>query len=117
MLMSQVWRYGWDGIVSVGERMWRAPLAMSLRAFEVAAAANVLTEFSASHAPVLAINGGADTVVPPAAAERIRAVSQNSASRVLVIPGADHTFNIFSGDLSAFNTLCDASIAWFRETL
>jgi dienelactone hydrolase len=96
---------------------WRGPLAMSLHAFEVAAAANVLTEFSVSPAPVLAINGGADTVVPPATAERIRAASQNAASRALIIPGADHTFNIFSGDLSVFNALCEETAAWFRETL
>ena len=96
---------------------WREPLVMSLRAFEVAAATNVLADFSASQAPVLAINGNEDTVVPPDTAERIREASKNAASRSLIIPGADHTFNIFSGDLSAFNLLCEESIAWFQKTL
>jgi dienelactone hydrolase len=96
---------------------WRAPLVMSLRAFEVAAAVDVLDDFSASRAPVLAVNGSDDTVVPPATAERIRAASKNTASRTLIIPGADHTFNIFSGDLSVFNLLCEESIAWFQKTL
>jgi dipeptidyl aminopeptidase/acylaminoacyl peptidase len=105
-----------DGVY-VAEFDWREPLNLSLEAFEVAARTDILAEFSRSAAPTLAIAGSDDTVVPPETTERIKAASGNAASRTLIIPGADHTFNIFTGDMSAFDILIRETINWFRETL
>jgi dienelactone hydrolase len=105
-----------DGVY-VAEFDWREPLNLSLAAFEVAARTDVLAEFSRSTAPALAIAGSDDTVVPPETTERIKAASGNAASRTLIIPGADHTFNIFTGDMSAFDILIRETINWFQETL
>jgi dipeptidyl aminopeptidase/acylaminoacyl peptidase len=105
-----------DGVY-IAEFDWRGPLNLSLEAFEVAARTDILAEFSRSAAPTLAIAGSDDTVVPPETAERIKAASGNAASRTFIIPGADHTFNIFTGDMGAFNTLIRETIGWFQETL
>ncbi|MBN2252528.1 MAG: alpha/beta hydrolase, partial [Kosmotogaceae bacterium] len=64
-----------------------------------------------------AINGAEDTVVDPINAERIVDASRNSESKVLLIEGADHTFNIFTGDMTAFNQLIQATVDWFDKTL
>jgi dienelactone hydrolase len=105
-----------DGVY-VAEFDWRGPLNLSLEAFEVAARTDVLAEFSRSTAPVFAIAGSEDTVVPPETTDRIKAASGNAASRTLIIPGADHTFNIFTGDMGAFNVLTRETTGWFKETL
>ena len=73
--------------------------------------------FSNSSAPVLAINGSEDTVVDPVNAQRIVDASRNEKSKVLIIEGADHTFNIFTGDMTAFNQLIEATVDWFSKTL
>jgi dienelactone hydrolase len=96
---------------------WREPLNLSRNAFEVAANTDILAEFARSAAPVLAIAGSNDDVVPPENAGRIKAASPNGKSRVFIIPEADHTFNIFSGDMSAFTILSKETINWFLETL
>jgi dienelactone hydrolase len=105
-----------DGVY-IAEFDWREPLNLSLEAFETAARTNVLEEFSHSTVPVLAIAGSDDTVVPPETTDRIKAASGSAASRTLIIPGADHTFNIFTGSMEAFNALVRETINWFRETL
>ena len=96
---------------------WRDPLTLSLNAFEIAASTHVLEVFSASAAPILAITGSEDTVVPPINALHIKEVSANKQSLTLEIPGADHTFNIFTGDMTAFNTLMHETVTWFLGTL
>jgi fermentation-respiration switch protein FrsA (DUF1100 family) len=105
-----------DGVY-VAEFDWREPLNLSLGAFETAARTDILAEFSRSTAPVFAIAGSDDTVVPPETTERIKAASGNPASRTFTISGADHTFNVFTGDLGAFHTLVQETVDWFRETL
>jgi dipeptidyl aminopeptidase/acylaminoacyl peptidase len=105
-----------DGVY-VAEFDWREPLNLSLEAFETAARTDILAEFSRSTAPVLAIAGSNDTVVPPETTDRIKAASGNPASRTFIISGADHTFNIFTGNLEAFNALVHETINWFQKTL
>lgn len=96
---------------------WRSPLKLGLKWFVEVYGTDVLKVFSYSDAPVLAINGAADTVVAPANAGKIAAASPNQSSQVLLIEGADHTFNIFSGDMKAFNRLMAATVDWFAKTL
>jgi dienelactone hydrolase len=96
---------------------WRPPLNLGLAAYEGARNIRILEELSKSTAPVLAINGSEDTVVPPETAGAIAAASKNKESKAVIIDGADHTFNIFSGDLRAFNELSDVTIGWFLSTL
>jgi len=96
---------------------WRTPLKLGLQWFTEAYGTDVLQVFSNSSAPVLAINGAEDTTVDPVNATRIVDASRNPESRVLLIEGADHTFNIFTGDMTAFNQLIEATVNWFHKTL
>ena len=96
---------------------WRSPLKLGLKWFEEVYGTDVLKVFSYSDAPVLALNGAADTTVDPANAQKIVAASKNKSSKVLLIEGADHTFNIFTGNMKAFNQLVTATVDWFSKTL
>ncbi|SMP63691.1 alpha/beta fold hydrolase [Anoxynatronum buryatiense] len=96
---------------------WRSPLRVSLQWFEDVYNTDVLEVFGDSNAPVLAVNGSEDDVVVPANAALIVEASANPASRQLILEGADHTFNIFTGDMTAFDQLIDATVNWFDVTL
>ncbi|MEI6873651.1 MAG: alpha/beta hydrolase, partial [Spirochaetota bacterium] len=67
--------------------------------------------------PVLAIAGSADTVVPLSAMDQIVASAGGSDKGKRLIQGADHTFNVFTGDLSKFNELMDVTTSFFLRKL
>lgn len=96
---------------------WRSPLKLGLKWFDEVYSTDVLKVLSYSDAPVLAINGSADTVVNPSNAEKIVAASKNKNSKTLIINGADHTFNIFTGNMKSFNELVASTVDWFSKTL
>jgi dienelactone hydrolase len=96
---------------------WREPLKLGLQWFNEVYSTDVLEVFSYSDAPVLAINGANDTTVDPENANKIVEASSNEKSKTLFIENADHTFNIFTGDMTAFNELISATVEWFDETL
>ncbi len=96
---------------------WRPPLKLGLQWFEEVYNTDVLEVLSYSRSPVLAINGANDTVVDPENAYSIVEASTNEDSEVLIIEEADHTFNIFTGDMTAFNELIKATVNWFLDTL
>lgn len=96
---------------------WRNPLKLGLKWFDDVYSTDVLKVFSYSDAPVLAINGSADTTVDPSNAKKIADASKNKNSKSLLIDGADHTFKIFTGDMKAFNELQAATVDWFSKTL
>lgn len=92
---------------------WRDPLPVGLRWFEEVKAIDVLTETAKISAPVLAINGDLDDVVPMANAEAIVETAQNGT--LCIIEGADHTYNIFTGDTSAMEKTIQAGIDFLTE--
>ena len=96
---------------------WRAPLKQSPEYYEIAMAIDYDAEVAKITAPILAINGTNDTTVVPETATAIVSASTNPDSRVLLLEGADHTFLVFSGDLSMLEKLTSETIAWFQETL
>jgi hypothetical protein len=102
---------------SMLEYDWRSPLKLGLQWFDEVYATDVLEVFSHSDAPVLAVNGAMDTTVDPVNAEWIVAASADEDSRVALIQGADHTFNIFTGDMTAFEELMGLTADWFVDTL
>lgn len=65
--------------------------------------------------PTLLINGEADDVVPAENADTLNGWIPNS--EVLIVPGADHTFNIFTGEMTSFDELVNATVSFFSETL
>lgn len=96
---------------------WRSPLKLGLKWFDEVYETDVLEVFSHSDAPVLAINGTLDTVVDPSNAQKIVAASKNKNSNALLLDSADHTYNILTGDMKAFNQLIAATVDWFSKTL
>jgi len=96
---------------------WRTPLKQSPAYYENAMAINYPAELAAIKAPILAIAGSKDDVVLPSVAQTIAAGAKNKKSRALILEGADHTFLVFSGDLTMLHTLTGETIAWFKKTL
>lgn len=92
---------------------WRPPLRQSPAYYKSALRINYVGELAKIKVPVLAINGALDDVVLPEVAERIVAGVQNKDSKILILENADHTFNVFSGNLSSLYKLSEESIAWF----
>lgn len=96
---------------------WRTPLNLSLEWFKQAMSTDVAAELANYKGAVLAIAGDRDTVVPPATADTIVAAAGGADKAKSIIAGADHTFNIFSGDMAAFNQLIAETVARFKATL
>lgn len=96
---------------------WRDPLKLSPEYFEVLRELRVADSVPLIKAPILAINGAEDDVVPPASAETIARLAVNEKSAAFIMEGADHTFKIFTGDMTVFNALMDRTVEWFGETL
>ena len=96
---------------------WREPLKQSPAYYECALNIDYAAEVANIKAPILAIAGSNDTVVLPSVAEEIVAASTVEGSRTLLLEGADHTFCVFSGDMTILETLTQETIKWFAETL
>lgn len=96
---------------------WRSPLNLSLKWFREAKYIALRDELKLFSGPVMAIAGSADTVVPLSNLDDIVASAAGKDKGSLIIGGADHTFNIFTGDLSKFNILMDATTKWFKAKL
>ena len=80
-------------------------------------AINLRKELGNFKGPVLAIAGSDDTDVPLSNLDDIVASAGGKDKAKLLIPGADHTFRVFTGDLAKFNELRDATTAWFQKKL
>ena len=106
-----------DDGYSVLEFGWRDSLNLGLKWYEDALNTDVLGVFAQSAAPVLAITGSDDDVVDPEYSVKIAEASSNENSEARQIEGADHTFLIFTGDMSKFEQLCAMTTEWFAETL
>lgn len=98
---------------------WREPLPLGLGWFEdVYEGENILRYVEKIKAPILAINGEQDDVVPPQTGKMIKDFSPNENSMQLIIPKADHTFNVFyENSLETLSLTVGSTISWFKETL
>ncbi|MFN8048197.1 MAG: alpha/beta fold hydrolase [Ancrocorticia sp.] len=94
---------------------WRAPMDTGQKWIDGMDALDMKDVASQITVPLLLINGGNDDVVPPSNAEELH--GWIPSSEVLIIDGADHTFNIFSGDMAAFNELMTATAGFFADNL
>ena len=88
---------------------WRTPsdLPVGVQWFKDVESTDVLAETAKIKAPVLAIHGEADDTVPPASAGQIAEAAADGQTHM--IPGCDHTFNVFSGDFTALNDAVKAT--------
>ena len=88
---------------------WRTPsdLPVGVQWFKDVESTDVLAETAKIKAPVLAIHGEDDDTVPPASAGQIAEAAADGQTHM--IPGCDHTFNVFSGDFTALNDAVKAT--------
>ena len=96
---------------------WRTALPTGFQWFKDVKETDVLEETKTIEAPILTINGAADTVVDPASGKTVADAAQNEASENLIIENCDHTLNMFSGDYSAINQVISATVDFFVDTL
>lgn len=96
---------------------WREPLNLSKEWIDEMQSTNILDAVKEIDAPILAINGAKDDVVLPENAEKIAENASNPQSEVLIIEGADHTFNVFTDDTATLDELTTQTAHWFSDTL
>ncbi len=96
---------------------WRTPLNFSLAWFDEVRSTDVAKELSNYKGAALAMAGTKDTTVPLTDLDKIVAACKGSPVKKELIDGADHTFNVFTGDLTAYNKLSDETVKFFTETL
>lgn len=97
---------------------WGEPFPVSLQWCIDVLYTDVLKEFGAFPGPVLAIAGSADTAVNPVWSNRIVAASANALSRVYLIKGADHTFNVsLEADKASLHAVIRATGEFFADML
>lgn len=94
---------------------WRDSLQVGQKWFADVAATDVLAETAKIAAPVLAINGDQDTTVTPDNAAAIAKAAQNGSA--WMVEGADHTYNVFTGDDTAIRETINVGIGFLQETL
>ena len=96
---------------------WRTSLPTGFQWFKDVKNTDVLEKAKTIKAPILTINGAADTVVDPASGKTVADAAQNEASANLIIENCDHTLNMFSGDYTAINQVISATADFFVDTL
>ncbi|PKL24739.1 MAG: hypothetical protein CVV47_09920 [Spirochaetae bacterium HGW-Spirochaetae-3] len=96
---------------------WREPLKLGKKWIDEADSMDVLSYAAKIKAPICSVHGTLDDTVPFADSEKVQSVARNKKSRLVAIEGADHTFCVFTGDLTLFDQLAGETVAWFVETL
>jgi len=96
---------------------WRGPLNLSLAWYNDVRNISLSKELANFKGPVLAIAGSADTVVPLSQLDVIVSSAGGTDKAKHLIDGADHTFNIFTGDMTKFNELMSITTEWFLNKL
>ncbi len=96
---------------------WREPLEISSDWFEEVRTIKIADELKNYKGAVLAIAGSLDDVVPLTDLDLIVESAGGEQKEKFLLEGADHTFNVFSGDLSAYETLAEKTVSWFKDTL
>ncbi len=96
---------------------WREPLKLGKKWIDEADSMDVLSYAAKIKAPICSVHGTLDDTVPFADSEKVQAVARNAKSRLVPIEGADHTFCVFTGDLTKYEQLAKETVAWFVETL
>ena len=97
---------------------WRSPLNLGWKWIEEVEGTDMRAVVKKVSAPIFAINGENDDVVDPASGNEIARIASNSLSTYIVIPGADHTFGVFTDpDFNALGETIANTMQWFATTL
>lgn len=94
---------------------WREPLHFGAQWFQEVAATDMTKIVAEIKAPILAINGDKDDVVPMDNAVAIQKAAKDGET--WIVDGADHTYNIFSGDNTAIDNAILNTAVFFQRKL
>lgn len=89
---------------------WRSSLQTGKRWFDEVKDTDIIKEVSKIKCPVLAINGDLDTTVPMENAVKISKAAKKGS--LYIVKGADHTYNVFTGDFSAIQEATLAGVSF-----
>lgn len=93
---------------------WREDIHFSVDWFDELKNTDPMSCLEQYKAPVLALSGDRDELVPCVHAQEIADAGRNPFSKACIIPGADHTFNILSGERNTCNLVLNQTLDWFR---
>ena len=96
---------------------FRPPLNLGKQWIDEVDNTDILAAVPLIPAPIYVLAGSKDETVPPQNSRDIATAAKNSASRLEIIDGFDHTFGAFSGDLTNFNVVCGKTAGWFAGIL
>ena len=96
---------------------WRDDLLLSKQWFDEIENTTPMEGFRKYAGPVLAIAGSADEIVPCSHAKEIMAESTNEQSKMLILPGADHIFNVLSEDKTIAEQVLNTTVDWFAKIM
>lgn len=93
---------------------WREPLKLSKVWFDEVEETNPLDMLKALGKPLLAVGGTNDALVP---AEHITEIAAAAGGEAVVLEGADHTFNVLTGDQSISKKVIEITCDWIYDNL
>lgn len=96
---------------------WRDDLLLSKQWFDEIENTTPMDGLKKYTGPVLAVSGAADEIVPCSHTKEIMAESTNEQSKMLILPGADHIFNVLSEDKAISEHVLDVTADWFAEVM
>ena len=96
---------------------WREDLKLSRQWFEEIQASTPLTELRNYKGPLLAVSGEQDHLIPSSHAEEILHTSSHSGSELILIPHADHIYNVLTRDQKPSEILLAETVRWIQKYL
>ena len=96
---------------------WREDLLLSKQWFDEIENTTPMEGFKKYTGPVLAVAGSTDEIVPCSHMKEIMAESTNEQSKMLILSGADHIFNVLSEDKTMSEHVLGATADWFAEVM
>jgi len=96
---------------------WGDNLILSKGWFDDIKNSNPLDGLKQYKGPILAVAGVEDDIIPFEHTSEIIKVCSNPNSRAIIYPGANHIYNILSGDLTIMNIVIKETIDWIQKIL
>ena len=102
---------------AVWEFDWRDPVETSLAWYDEVRSIDLAEELKNYKGAALAIAGTEDDVVPLSDLDTITGACPGEKVEKWLLEGADHTYCVFTGDLSIYDQLAEKTVQWYADTL
>ena len=102
---------------AVWEFDWRDPVETSLAWYDEVRSIDLAEELKNYKGAALAIAGTEDDVVPLSDLDTITGACPGEKVEKWLLEGADHTYCVFTGDLTIYDQLAEKTVQWYADTL